>query len=204
MLIINGSIRGASGNSGRIVEIVQTLVPADEYAVLTLAEAMPTVPEVKRFLQTQKSFLVVTGNYWSSWGSSLQRFLEVVTAYENTSVFFGKPVACVVSMDSVGGADVAARLHGAFSGLGCWSPPCSTVIISRVAQEAIAASQGQPDDPNEDVWRPSDLNILVSNLIKSQNMIQPDWQRWPNVEFESLEGPWPNSGPLDYGTEPFI
>lgn len=205
MLIINGSIRGANGNSARIIEIIGGLVASPaSYEVLTLVDAMPSVREVRYLLETHRSFLVITGNYWSSWGSSLQRFLEVVTAYKNSPVFFGKPVACVVTMDSVGGADIAARLHAAFSGLGCWSPPCSTVVISRVGQEAIAASEGRSDDPNQDVWRPSDLTILVANLIASEKIQKVGWQKRPNLEFVDRDGPWPESGVLDYGYKPFV
>lgn len=208
MLIVNGSIRGAKGDSGRVVSIVERLANllqnSPPIQVLTLTDPMPRIEDVKHILNSHGSFLIVTGNYWSSWGSPLQRFLEVVTAYENSEVFFGKPLACVVSMDSVGGMDIAARLHGAFQGLGCWSPPCSTVIISRVGMEAISASEGQDDDPNEDVWRPSDLAVLVKNLLVAETVDRRQWDKWPHVEFEMREGAWPGSGELDYGRKPFI
>ncbi|WP_261387956.1 hypothetical protein [Chitinophaga pinensis] len=64
-------------------------------------------------------------------------------------------------MDSVGGIEVAARLQAVFGGLGCWSPPCATLVLSRTGQEAMAASAGQEDDLNEDVWRMADLSIVL-------------------------------------------
>jgi chromate reductase len=206
MLIINGSIRGSEGNSAKITKIAEQIAKISDASAQTLALAkeMPSIEEVKELLAGHSSFLVVTGNYWSSWGSPLQRFLEVVTAYENTSIFFGKPIACVVSMDSVGGIDIAARLHSVFSGLGCWSPPCSTVVLSRVGLEAIAASEGQTNDPNEDVWRLSDLNILVGNLLVSEKIKQDEWQKWPNIEFDQEGGSWPETGLIDYGSKSFL
>lgn len=207
MLILNGSIRGQKGTSERIIKIVRKVADTKRVTaveILTLAEPMPSIGQVKELLNRNDSFLAVTGNYWSSWGSPLQRFFEVVTAYENTEIFFGKPFACVVSMDSVGGIDIAARLHSVFSGLGCWSPPCSTVVLSRVGQEAIAASEGRKEDPNEDVWRPSDVQILVHNLLVSEQVRKDAWQKWPNLEFPQDDGPWPEKGLIDYGLEPFV
>lgn len=195
-----------SGNSGRIIGMLEkNAEPLDSGSVevLTVTEQMPTVKEIKNLLSKHDSFLVVSGNYWGSWSSSLQRFIEVVTAYENTPVFFGKPMACVISMDSVGGMDLAARLHSVFSGFGCWSPPCSTVVLSRTAQEAIAASRNRDGDSNEDVWRPSDIDFLVENLLVSEKIKAP-WKAWPHLEFKIDEGAWPETGPIDFGEEPFL
>ena len=206
MLIINGSIRGNGGNSARIIDVIKrTSTMLDRsMEVLTLAEGMPSMGEVKTRLLNSDSFLIVTGNYWNSWGSPFQRFLEVVTAYENTEVFFGKPVACIVSMDSVGGIEIAARLHNVFSGFGCWSPPCSTVVISRVGQEAIEASQARKDGTNEHVRRPSDISVLIENLLISEPLKNTRWLRWPSLGLPDKDGPWPETGPIDYGSNPFL
>ncbi|MFN0279194.1 MAG: NAD(P)H-dependent oxidoreductase [Pyrinomonadaceae bacterium] len=207
LLVINGSIRGSHGNSGRIVDWAQRLLAKDKkvgLSLLTLADPMPAISEVRDLLASHDGFFVVTGNYWNNGGSALQRFLEVVTFCENGPEFFGKPFACAVTMDSVGGIDVASHLHTAFSGLGCWSPPCSTVIISRVAEEAIQASKGKTDDPNEDVWRIDDLEILLNNLVASCHVNHEIWRSWPCRELPVPEGDWPESGPLDLGSIKFL
>ncbi len=130
--------------------------------------------------------------------------MEVVTAFENSPAFFGKTVACAVSMDSVGGAEVASRLHAVFAGLGCWSPPCSTVAVSRVGQEAISASQDQPDHPNEDVWRTDDLKIVLKNLVTATTVQNTLWVSWPHVSLTIPDGPWPETGTLDLDSPKFI
>lgn len=207
LLIINGSIRGSDGNSGRIIDWIQRSVAENSVAdlsQLTLADPMPAVGQVRNLLASHDGFFAVTGNYWSSWGSAMQRFLEVMTFCENGPEFFGKPFACAVTMDSVGGADVASRLHAAFSGLGCWSPPCSTVIISRVAVEAIRANEGKDCDENEDVWRIDDLEIVLNNLMASCKVQRDIWTNWPHREFPVVDGPWPGSGTLDLDSTKFL
>src|SRR6266496_1050564 len=104
LLIINGSIRGSDGNSGRIVDWTRRFLGKDnavDLSQLTLADPMPSIGDVRNLLASHDGFFAVTGNYWNSGGSVLQRFLEVVTCCENGPEFFGKPFACAVTMDSV-------------------------------------------------------------------------------------------------------
>ncbi len=204
--IINGSLRGASGNCGTVAKRAAQLVHElqQQATLLTLTDQQPTIREVYEQLVACDGFLVVSGVYWNNWSSPLQRFIEVTTAFENTPAFFGKPVACAVTMDSVGGIEVAARLQAVFGGLGCWSPPCSTLVLSRTAQEAMDASAGKEDDPNEDVWRMDDLNIVLQNLITAAAMPRNNWIAWPHTELVIPDGPWPDSGALDMGTARFL
>ncbi|WP_240348418.1 NAD(P)H-dependent oxidoreductase [Longitalea arenae] len=207
ILLINGSLRGAAGNSGAVASRAAQLLVNElqqQAGLLTLTDPMPTIREVYELLVVSDAFLVVTGVYWNNWSSPLQRFVEVMTAFENTPAFFGKPVACAVTMDSVGGIEVAARLQAVFGGLGCWSPPCSTVVLSRTGQEAMAASAGANDDPNEDVWRLDDMHIVLTNLVTAAAMPRNNWLAWPHMELIIPDGPWPSSGPLDMGTPKFL
>jgi multimeric flavodoxin WrbA len=207
MLIINGSLRGTAGNSFAVAKQAEQMLVDDfqqQVTLLTLTDALPTVREVYDQLVACDAFLVTTGVYWNNWSSPLQRFLEVTTAFENTAAFFGKPVACAVTMDSVGGIEVAARLQAVFGGLGCWSPPCSTVVLSRTGQEAMAASAGKEDDPNEDVWRLDDLQIVLQNLVTAAAMPRNSWVAWPHSELIVPGGPWPVAGPIDMGTPRFL
>ncbi|HEX6432133.1 MAG TPA: NAD(P)H-dependent oxidoreductase [Niastella sp.] len=207
ILIINGSLRGAEGNSGAVVKQAAHVLMNDlrqQATLLTLTDPQPTIREVYDLLAGCDGFLVVTGVYWNNWSSLLQRFVEVTTAFENTPAFFGKPVACAVTMDSVGGIEVAARLQAVFGGLGCWSPPCSTVVLSRTGQEAMAASAGQENDLNEDVWRMEDLPIILQNLTTAAAMPRNQWIAWPHTELTIPDGPWPDKGPLNMGTPKFL
>lgn len=207
ILIINGSIRGNRGNSWKLSRSAEKKLKSDHSAtcsILNLSGPKPNVKEVYKLLEKADGFLIVTGTYWNNWGSPLQRFIEVATAFENSAAFFGKPVACGVTMDSVGGIEVAARLHGVFSGLGCWSPPCSTLVVSRIGQEAVAASAGKPDDPNEDVWRLDDLDIVLKNLIVATTMKNDLWVSWPHIELKISKREWPETGDLDLDTPIFL
>jgi chromate reductase len=207
ILLINGSLRGAAGNSAAVAtHAARVLVNGlqQQAAVLTVTDPQPTIREVYNLLAGCDGFLVITGVYWNNWSSPLQRFIEVATTFENTPAFFGKPVACAVTMDSVGGLEVAARLHAVFGGLGCWSPPCSTVVLSRTGQEAMAASAGSDDDPNADVWRLDDLQVVLKNLAAAAAMPRHHWVAWPHTELTIPDGPWPDKGPLDMGTLQFL
>lgn len=206
ILLINGSIRGDEGNSGKIIKRAATIINEGKNIsapVITLADPLDTISSIKKQLQQADAFFVVSGTYWNNWGTPLQRFIEIMSVFENTDVFFGKPVACAVTMDAAGGMEVAARLHSVFSGFGCWSPPCSTLVISRVGQQAVDASTGMKNDPNKDVWRLEDLNIVLQNLIASTNL-ECKWKRWPIKPLAIKEGPWPATGVLDLGSEKFL
>jgi multimeric flavodoxin WrbA len=207
ILIINGSLRGEAGNSAAIATQAAALLTNElqqPISLLTLTDMPATVREVYDLLADCDGILVISGVYWNNWSSPLQRFIEVTTAFENSPAYFGKPVACAVTMDSVGGIEVAARLHAVFGGLGCWSPPCSTVVLSRTGQEAMTASAGSDDDPNEDVWRMDDLRIVLKNLVTAAAMPRTNWVAWPHVELHIPDGPWPQQGPLDMGTPVFL
>ncbi|PSR53201.1 FMN reductase [Adhaeribacter arboris] len=207
ILIINGSIRGKQGNSGALSIAAEQYLHSKLFAtasIITLAEPMPGIQQVYDLLTSSHGFLIITGTYWNNYGSSLQRFIEIISAFENSPALFGKPVACAVSMDSVGGADVASRIQSVFSGLGCWSPPCSTLVVSRVGQEAISASKGQVDDPNEDVWRVEDLEIVLKNLVKATSLPPDVWVSWPHVTLKIPDGEWPATGNLDLNSPRFL
>ena len=207
ILIINGSIRGTQGNSGAVTRIAEKFLTGTHSAtvsILNLTEPKPAIKEVYDILNAADGFLIITGTYWNNWGSSLQRFIEVMTTFENAPCFFGKPLVCVVSMDSVGGLEVAARIHSVFAGLGCWSPPCSTLVLSRIGQEAVLATEGQENDLNEDVWRIADIEVVLTNLIIAAGMKCDIWACWPKITLKLAGDEWPETGPLDLGTPRFL
>lgn len=207
ILIINGSIRGKQGNSWSLCKTAEMFLTEKlsvVSAVINLSEPKHSIQEVYNQLLESDGFLIVTGAYWNNWGSPLQRFIEIITTFENSPALFGKPVACAVSVDSVGGADVAARLHAVFSGLGCWSPPCATLVVSRVGQEAVAASKGTENDPNDDVWRVDDMEIVLQNLVTASGMKGIPWKSWPFSKLNFKKDQWPETGDLDLGSQVFL
>jgi|SRR6188768_874741 len=200
LLLLNGSLRGSEGNTARLLQRAAETLPATWRAeTLCLADYCGTVESLAERLMNADAFLIGSGVYWGSWGSPLQRFLEVISSYELSSCFLGKPAGALISADSVGGLDVAQRLLGAFSLLGCLLPPLASVVLSRAA---CAASAVDPE-PNADVWQLDDLEVVVKNLLLARAFRETTWSTWPVRRLPRIEGDYPAYGPLRAGLEKF-
>ena len=200
LLLLNGSLRGAAGNTASLLQrAAKTLSANWQTDALALAEYAGTIEALVERLHAADAILVGTGVYWGSWGSPLQRFLEVMTAYELSPCFLGKPAGAVVSADSVGGLDIAQRLLGAFSLLGCMVPPLSTVVVSRVATAAIEADP----EANDDVWQSDDIGVVTHNLSLASAQRSLAWATWPVRHLPRLSGPYPAHGVLSLGLAKF-
>jgi chromate reductase len=73
-----------------------------------------------------------------------------------------------------------------------------------VGQEAVAASKGQVTDPNEDVWRIDDIEIVLQNLVTASGMQRTSWIAWPYTKLKIGNDQWPESGDLDLGSQVFL
>jgi NAD(P)H-dependent FMN reductase len=198
LLVINGAVRGSAGNTSRVLASARARLPAAlEVREVVLAEYTGTVEEMAGELRDADALLLATGVYWGSWGSPMQRFLEVMTWLEGTDTLVGKPVGVVVTMDSVGGQDVAQRLLGVFATLGCLVPPMPMVVISRLS----AAMHGTPG--NDDVWHVDDIQGLVENLGIATSARALPWKKWAFERTVMPTGTYPASGPLDLGLPRF-
>lgn len=199
ILALDGSLRGGAGNTGRALAFAgRTAPPCIDFKQVVLSDYAGTVEALVDELAAADGFLVGTGTYWSSWGSPLQRFLEVMTGLECSDVFLGKPVGVVVTMDSVGGVDVATRLLGTFGKLGCTTPPLPLVVLSRIA----ALLQGTPSDM--DLWQLEDLEVLVANLALAARAERPRWRTWTVERAPMPRGPFPAAGRLELGVPHFL
>ncbi len=200
LLLLNGSLRGTTGNTAALLERARSFLAAEWQAhTLCLADYAGSVQGLVEQLSSADAFLIGSGVYWGSWGSPLQRFLEVMSAYELSACFLGKPAGAVISADSVGGLDVAQRVLGAFSLLGCLLPPLCSVVVSRAA---CAASDADPE-ANADVWQIDDLEVVVRNLALAQHSRTTPWATWPVRKLARVEGAYPTHGALSLGLEKF-
>ena len=198
LLIINGAVRGSGGNTSRVLGAARAKLPADlEVREVVLAEYTGTVEDMAQELRDADALLFATGVYWGSWGSPMQRFLEVMTWLEGTDALIGKPVGVVVTMDSVGGQDVAQRLLGVLATLGCLVPPMPMVVVSRVGT-LVSGTPG-----NEDVWHVDDIQGLVENLRTATQARSLPWKQWAFERTTIPTGTYPASGPLDLGLPRF-
>lgn len=192
VLLINGSIRGARGDTSRALEYARHSIQSAGHTAedLVLSDYSSDIEDLREKLSSADAFVIGTGIYWQSWGSPLQRFLEIVTPWETGPEFAGKPAIAIASMDSVGGIDVCSRLLITMSLFGCCIPPLPIVVLSRTGQAAIG--QGGFDD----VWRPEDIAIAVGNML-SMAKLRLSFTTWPVKTTDSLSGSFPLNGSLD-------
>lgn len=201
ILYVNGSLRGTAGNTGALWGHVQArLPPGASASALVLADYSGSIEELVEAFTRADAFLFATGVYWGSWGSPLQRLLEVLTAYELAPCFLGKPVAAAITADSVGGLDVAQRLLGSLGLMGCIVPPLASLVLSRVGSTATASDP----EANEDVWQLDDLGVVLENLVAAQAARAIPWRTWPVRRLTGVRGPYPASGALESGLERFL
>ncbi len=206
VLLLNGSLRGPAGNTGWLMdEAARRLEGRARCDRVDLADPMVEMEPLAALLRRADALVVGTGVYWHGWGSPLQRFLEALTPFENTDLFFAKPISALITMDSVGGAELCARLLGVFNQFGCRVPPCTSLVLSRVAVEAAAVSRAGPSgahDPNDDVWQIEDLDVVLDNLLAEAEgrPLRP----WPFRPLIAPRGAYPAQGRLDLGSPRFL
>lgn len=198
ILFLNGSLRGNAGNTHRFLSRAARHVGGRaQIDSLTLADYAGTTEQLLASLRQADAFLLGSGVYWNSYGSPMQRFLEVVTGWEATDVFIGKPAGVVLGMDSVGGMEVAARLLSVLNLFGCIAPPFAAVVLSRVGQQVSEGSN------TKDVYAEDDVCTLADNLLLAAQPPKPSWVSWEVTHTRRPTGAYPSFGPLDVDVAPW-
>lgn len=189
IIVINGSLGGASGNTGIALKgWAKALGAHADIEWLHLADQFPDRTKLHSLLKNAGGFIFASGTYWDSWGSPLQRFLEQVTELEGSDIWLGKPAAILITMHSVGGKEVLSRLQGVLSTLGLVIPPMSGMVLSLANQLAAET----PSDFADDFWQTPDLEILAHNLLegmKARREYPPGWKTW-NVDRKDPSRHW--------------
>jgi len=202
ILFVNGALRGDAGNTAHaLARAARALADDVDRDVLTLADFRGTIADLFARLDAADGFIVGSGVYWSSWGSPLQRFIEVATEREATSTFVGKPCAAIVTLDGVGGLDVAARIVTTMNLFGCAIPPFALAVLSRAA----SALDGQPGF--DDLWQARDLATLVENVVahaRATRDTRAATSTWQVTPLAAPRGPYPAPGALDLGSALFL
>lgn len=184
ILILNGSPLGDAGNCAALIKYLKQQRKDISCGVLHLAKTK-FGPAILRKIQKADGLLFVTGTYWDSWGSPLQRFLEDATDIEAREEIIGKPAAVCVLMHSVGGKAVLSRLQGVLSSMGFLLPPLSGMVLSLNSQEAQSRNRGVD---NLDFWSIGDLDIVMDNLIVA-TACEIHWKAWP-VDRKNFRKKW--------------
>jgi chromate reductase len=200
LLVIDGSLRPGTGNTARALALaVSAFSEATTSDCLELARYEGDLAAVAERLRRADALLVGTGTYWGSWGSPLQRFFELMTPFEATDAFIGKPAAAIVTMDSTGGSEVAARLVATLACFGCRIPSFGWMALSRVG---VALSAVAPAS-TRDVWAPPDLAVLARNLETAARE-HPAATPWDIERAPAPAGEWQSAGPLPPAAPDFL
>ncbi|KHD88737.1 MAG: hypothetical protein OM95_07445 [Bdellovibrio sp. ArHS] len=177
ILVLNGSPVGDSGNCGRwvrlLLKIFKTLDVDCSVDVVHLKKTSYGMG-LKKKISAADAFVFVTGTYWDSWGSPLQKLLEEMTELEGTPALMGKPCSVFVLMHSVGGKSVLSRLQGVLSTMGLLIPPMSGMVYSLLSEEALRGTSSH----KADFWQKEDAELILLNLIKACDC-RVDWVTWP-------------------------
>jgi len=186
ILIINGSPKGNKGNCAQLIRLIENSI-SSKYSidVLTLANKN-SKSQINHKLHKTSGFIFVTGTYWDSWGSPLQKFLEDITHLEGTQAFLGKPCSVFVLNHSVGGKAVLSKLQGVLSTLGCMIPPMSGMVYSLVNDLIIRKVKTKFAD---DLWSYNDIPVIVHNLEKAMKLDIKMWKSWA-IDRNNFEKNW--------------
>ena len=165
--ILNGSLGGTHGNSQVIEQALHPILLQSRPQVKIESYCLQDLPtqEVLAKLAGCSGYILLTGTYWDSWGSPLQRFLEEATFTEGTDLWLGKPVVVIASAHSVGAKGVLSRLQGVLNTLGCLIPPMSGLVLTAASQQALENPPESAPSHRDDFWSLRDLPVILHNLI---------------------------------------
>jgi multimeric flavodoxin WrbA len=187
--IINGSLGGAKGNTNNLIQYAKKVInkqyPGAQVQIVNLFPEFNWV-EVSKAIANADGLIFATGTYWDSWGSPMQQLLEKMTQIEGKKQLVGKPAAVLVTMHSVGGKEVADRLQGVLSSMGCLLPPFTALAYS-YADHVAHRSDGKPgDELLQDIWDIEDLNYVVHNLFEAIAGTK-NWKVWDYLDTKQLD-----------------
>lgn len=193
ILILNASPEAQKSNCANLIKnkILPALQKSVKCEVVHLAslKTFKNNKKLNKSLNEASAFIFITGTYWDSWGSPLQKYLEEMTYLEGTSTYLGKPAAVVVLNHSVGGKSILSRLQGILVTLGCFIPPLSGMVYGLNTNLALKKITKLPErNQNDDFWSLDDLDLIVQNLILSLQ-IKIDWQVW-SVDRKNFKKIW--------------
>ncbi|HWU41838.1 MAG TPA: NAD(P)H-dependent oxidoreductase [Bdellovibrio sp.] len=185
ILILNGSPSGTRGNCSVLIAAFKKFLEGSSVKVdVVHLKTTSFGPGLKNKIKKSSAMIFVTGTYWDSWGSPLQKFLEDCTELEGSSMLLGKPCAVFVLMHSVGGKSVLSRLQGVLSTMGFLIPPMSGMVYSLVNDLALKSRNPH----TEDFWQIKDATLVLENLLKATDL-KISWTSWP-VDKKNFRRRW--------------
>lgn len=120
-------------------------------------------------------FVFGSGTYWDSWGSPMQRFLEMTAHTEGQACWVGKPVGVIVTAHAVGAKGVLSRLIGVFNVYGMLIPPFAGMAFT---YSNMVAYEHANEHLRNELWTPADVEVVCHNLMEAL-MGTKSWTQWP-------------------------
>lgn len=174
ILILNGSPSGEKGNCAVwILALSRILKTKADVDVVHLARRSYSA-RLRSQIEKAEGVIFVSGTYWDSWGSPLQKLLEDMTDLEASEALVGKPAAVFILMHSVGGKSVLSRLQGVLSTMGFLIPPMSGMVYSLVSDIALKNKTSHA----KDFWQKEDAELILENFLKACDL-KVLWTTWP-------------------------
>jgi len=174
ILILNGSPSGDKGNCALWMKTIAVLLKTRATVDTVHLAKNPYSPSLRKKIEAASGIIFVTGTYWDSWGSPLQKLLEDMTDLEASDALMGKPCAVFVLMHSVGGKAVLSRLQGVLSTMGFLIPPMSGMVYSLVSDIALKGKNSHAAD----FWQKDDAELILDNFLKATEL-NVRWTSWP-------------------------
>jgi multimeric flavodoxin WrbA len=176
ILIVNGSLGGAIGNTSVLIESAKKYL-ADHEANIETVHLQDNEHDLITKLKWADGFIFASGTYWDSWGSPMQKFLETSTEYEASDLFLYKPASVMISMHSVGGKGVLSRLQGVLNTMGLAIPPMSGFVYALSTHIALTSNESHKEF-NDDFWSLEDIEIVIHNLMTA-TQYKHNFKSWP-------------------------
>lgn len=174
ILILNGSPAGEKGNCNHWAKSIKALLKNRAQVDVVALAKTPYGSKLKKKIEEASGVIFISGTYWDSWGSPLQKMLEDMTDLEATSGVMGKPAAIFILMHSVGGKSVLSRLQGVLSTMGFLIPPMSGMVYSLVSDIALKGRSSHA----KDFWQLDDAELILENFLKACEL-KVSWATWP-------------------------
>lgn len=174
ILILNGSPSGDKGNCALWIKGLLSLLKKQAAVDVVHLAKTSYSSSLRKKIENSSGVIFVTGTYWDSWGSPLQKLLEDMTDLEASTALMGKPSAVFVLMHSVGGKSVLSRLQGVLSTMGFLIPPMSGMVYSLVSDIALKTKSTHA----KDFWQRDDAELILENFMKACDL-NVQWSTWP-------------------------
>lgn len=176
ILIVNGSLGGSTGNTAELLALAeQALAPRATVSYLELVRE-PSMDRIHQAVTDADGFIFGSGTYWDSWGSPLQRFLEMTAHTEGEDMWVGKPAGVIVTAHAVGAKGIVSRLMGILNVYGMIIPPFAGIAYTWANEVALPHAS---DHLRNELWTPHDVDVICHNVLEVCRG-GSDWKHWPS------------------------